>query len=432
MGTLPSGMRVFVPGTVPGDEVEAELVERRASHARARSLRLLEAGQERVETRCPHVERCGGCHLQQLSAAGQLQIKETAFYQALERIGGIPRETIADALGILPSPQPFRYRIRCRLHVARGELGYRGRRSHALEPLEECHLLVPALEALALRLRDHLQAHPLRHLAAVEICVGHDGAGALSLEPVPTAPPGWAKRADELLDVEGVQGVVVPLLPAPVAARPHRSPPPGPRRLPPTVLGDPVVARDAPSAPGVRLLGRPDAFAQANAAANESLVSTAVEALEVQEGEEILELFCGAGNFTFALAARGAQVTAVELEGVSIDLARRAYAATPPSGTGRIRFISGDAGQVVEGFAQEGRHFDRLLLDPPRAGAKELVATLAKLRPKRIAYVSCDPATLARDLRTLGAAGYVPVFARPVDMFPQTSHVEGVVVLEPA
>lgn len=426
VASTPAGKRLFVPGTVPGDRVEVETVERRAQHDRGRVLRVLEAGPARVEPRCVHADRCGGCQLQQLAYEGQLAAKEEAFYDALARLGGWPRERIPDARPIVPSPQPFGYRIRCRLAVQGDELGYLGRRSHELVPLQACHLLVPALEALALRLRDALRERPIRHLAAVELCVGDDGRGAACLEPRPGAPSSWARRAGQLLEVEGLHGVVA-LAPR-VRERQRRTGPPGRAGQPPTIFGEPVVSREAPWAPGVRLLGRPDVFAQANAAANEALVAVAVEGLDAREGDEVLELFCGAGNFTFALATRGARVTAVEMEGASIDLARRAHLAA--GGEGRVRFISGDAGRVAEGFAQEGRRFDRLLLDPPRAGARGVLEAVAALGPRRIAYVSCDPATLARDLRILSEAGYRPRLACPVDMFPQTYHVEGVVVLE--
>lgn len=432
VGTSPSGKRIFVPLTAAEDLVEVEVMESRPSFDRGKVLQLLEPGPDRVEPRCVHAARCGGCQLQQVSAEGQLRAKEEAFYRALSRLGGLSREDIADARGIVASPRPFRYRIRCRLRVDVRSLGYLGRRTHSLEPLKECHLLVPELEALALRIRDHLREEPMRHLAVVELCVGDDGAGAASLQPTDDAPSTWCRLAGELLRVDGLRGVVAL---APLAAAPRGRLLPGSRRPAPALFGDPVVARDAPLAPGVRLLGRPDVFAQANAAANEALVSMAVGVLGIRKGDEVLELFCGAGNFTFALAAMGARVTAVEMEGASIDLARRAFA-TPSasalvgSAGGGIRFISGDAARVVEGFAQEGRRFDLVLLDPPRAGALGLMAPLGRLGPRRIAYVSCDPATLARDARALRSVGYEPTFACPADMFPQTHHVEGVVVFE--
>ncbi len=474
VGTLPSGMKVFVPLVAVGDRVEVELVEERAQHARARVLQLIEAGADRVETRCRHAATCGGCQLQQLGIDAQRRAKEEAFYEALARLGGCPREAIPDARPILASPDDFHYRIRCRLHVRGMEIGYLRRGSHDLERLEECGLLAPALETLAFRLIDRLRQRPIAHLSAIDLCVGDDGGGAASLEPGAGAGHGWARRAHELLSVEGMRGLVVREPPAAVSPG-RRAAPPGVGRSAHRIFGDPVVVRAAPATTAMRLFGRPDVFAQANGGANDRLVSAAVDGLGLLPGDEVLELFCGAGNFSFALAARGASVTAVESEGEALDLARSAEvpnatarrraaagaargaggpqltetsswgqgsaaaaaavdslpgAGVAEASPGRIRFIAGDAAQVVAGFAAEGRRFDHILLDPPRIGAKGLAADLARLAPRRIAYVSCDPATLARDVGALRRHGYAPRSAQPVDMFPQTFHVEGIVILE--
>ena len=428
VATLPSGRRVFVPGAAPGDRVEIGEVEERGQHARAKLLKILEPSPQRVAPPCPHAERCGGCQLQHLSIEAQRSAKEEAFYAALERIGGLSRAEIRDARPIVASPGSFGYRIRCRLHVRGGRVGYLRRGSHELEAISACGLLAPALERLALEVAAAIGRRPIPGLLDVDVCIGGDGAGAIALHPDPRAPAGWGDKAPKILDgIEGLQGIVVLPPPAPPAAKGRRAPPPGLGGPAPKIFGDPVVAREAPLAPGVSLLGRPDVFAQANAAGNEALVRAAIEGLGLAGGEQVLELFCGAGNFTFALAARSAHVTAVELEGASLDLARRAAAQARVEG---VRFVAGDAAKVVAGFAAEGRRFDACLLDPPRAGARGVVELLGRLEPARIAYVSCDPATLARDLGALRAAGYEARIAVPVDMFPQTFHVEGVVILE--
>ncbi|HLV60390.1 MAG TPA: TRAM domain-containing protein [Fredinandcohnia sp.] len=413
IGTLATGKRVFVPETAPGDWVEIEVFERRARFDRGRVVRLLEAGPERVTPPCAHARACGGCQLQHLSVAGQAAAKERIFYETLARLGGIARDAVPDARPIELAPAAFRYRIRCRLQAGPDGLGYFRRRTHERVAIESCLLLAPPLEALALRLGDRLRTTPIPHLAAVELCIGRDGRGAVALAPRPGAPSRWAQGAERLLEVEGVEGVVV------LPAREGR---------PPRIFGDPVVAWGAPMAPGISLLLRPDVFAQANAAANERLVEAAVAALAPAPGEEVLEFYAGAGNFTFALAHRGARVTAVEVEGVAIDLARRA--AGPLAD--RIDFVAAPAHRAVERFVREGRRFDAVLLDPPRTGAKEIVAGLLALRPRRIAYVSCDPATLARDLRGLVDGGYHVRLAQPFDLFPQTYHLEGLVLLEAA
>ncbi|AKU90820.1 23S rRNA (Uracil-5-) -methyltransferase RumA [Vulgatibacter incomptus] len=217
VGTLESGKRIFVPLTAPGDLVDVQLVSDGAQHARGTISRVVEAGANRVEPRCAHAAACGGCQLQQLSGEAQLRAKEQAFYEALARLGDCPRDAIEDARPIVASPLAFRYRIRCRLNFSKGELGHLRRGTHELEALRECHLLVPELEALALRVAAHLRARPIKHLSAVEICVGEDGSGAAALEPTTEAPPSWGERAGELLSIEGLRGVVVlPAAGAPV------------------------------------------------------------------------------------------------------------------------------------------------------------------------------------------------------------------------
>jgi 23S rRNA (uracil1939-C5)-methyltransferase len=144
------------------------------------------------------------------------------------------------------------------------------------------------------------------------------------------------------------------------------------------------------------------------------------------EGEEVLELFCGAGNFTGPLAARARSVSAVELQGPALDLARADAAEAPYPG---LRFFAGDALKLGHALAREGRRFGAVLLDPPREGAKGIGPLLRELAAPRAVYVSCDPATLARDLKACTAAGYRVAAVQPVDMFPQTHHVEGVALL---
>lgn len=431
VGTLPSGKKVFVPLAAPGDLVRLEVTEDRGRVARGRIVELVEAGPERVAMPCPHAPVCGGCQVQQVSAAGQLAAKEASFYDALERTGGVPRSEIPRALPIVSSPQPFRYRSRCRLHAEGSALGYRARRAKDLVAIATCPLLEEPLKALALAVIAAHREEPVPGLADVDLSVGADGAGSAAFHLATPAGKRAVRRVEAIL-------AAIPALRGALLVAPGQ---------PTRTFGEPVVRRPAPLAPGIELLSRADLFAQANAEGNERLVAAAVELLGPGPEDEAIELYSGAGNFTFALAGRVAKVTAVEEAGPSLELARRSVAAVsgrpkggheaPRPGEGgadparlasRIRFIAGDAVKVARGFAAEGRRFDLALLDPPRQGAKELPAALAALGPKRIAYVSCDPLTLARDVKAL-APHYRVAAARPVDMFPQTYHVEGVVLL---
>lgn len=414
VGSLPEGKRIFVPFTAPGDAIVAEVVEERRRFARGRLAELREAGAGRVAPPCPHFGGCGGCQLQHLAEDVQAEAKERAFYEALARIGKVDRAAIGEARPLRSVGTGFAYRIRCRLHVRGDRLGYLRQGSHRLEAIETCALLAPALQRHVDAVRRWIGSRPQPWLSAVELCVGAEGEGAAALLPREGAPADWAEGAEELLTL-GLVGV--------------RVDPWGARRD----FGAPVVSWPAPLAPQASLYLRPELFAQAHAEGNRILVEEAVSAvLGDRSTAEVLELCAGAGNFSFALASGGARVTAVEVEGGALELAQRSAKEAKDELAGRLRFVAGDAAEVVSRFAgqAERQPFDTVLLDPPRTGAKELMPELLRLRPARIVYVSCDPATLARDLGVLVEGGYRITRAEPFDLFPQTRHVEAIVTLE--
>jgi 23S rRNA (uracil1939-C5)-methyltransferase len=419
-GVARDGARpVFVPFTAPGDRVEAE-VPGGDGAAHASLLRVLEPGPERVEPPCPHFgpageaapERgCGGCEWLHLAYPLQLRQKERGLAEALRRIGRLELASLPLAPA-LPSPSPLRYRSRAKLHLDRasGRLAFFRRRSHEPVPLRECHLLEPGLEALRAALGPALRA---ARLAPSEVALewsAHEGRGSALLRGT-DAGEGTRRRAAELL-------AAVPALAGVLLEAEGR---------PPAAVGDPVLRHER--VPGVPARGlarsRPDVFQQANRAANARLVELALELLR-PDGEDVLELFCGAGNFTGPLAARARSAWAVEGQGPALELARRDLAG------GTARFFAGDARALAGAFAREGRRFGAVLLDPPREGLKGLGPLLRELAAPRAVYVSCDPATFARDLRGAVEAGYRVASVRAVDLFPQTHHVEAVGLLERA
>jgi 23S rRNA (uracil1939-C5)-methyltransferase len=339
--------------------------------------------------------------------------KERAFAETLRRIGRVD----PDACGlrpILPSPAPLRYRARAKLHLDRatGRLGFFRRRSHAPVSIAECHLLAPGLEALRAALGPALGRARLspREVSLEWSDAQGRGSALLALDPAPAA----RDRAEALLaDVPGLAGIVL---------RGEAGPP--------VLVGAPVLRLErVPGRPEAGLQRtRPDVFQQANRAANAVLVETALGLLR-PGGEDVLELHCGAGNLTAPLAACARSVAAVEAQGPALDLAREDLA-----GAGNVRFFAGDALKLALALARErgpsARRFGAVLLDPPREGARGIGPALRELGAARAVYVSCDPATLARDVRACVEAGYRVAAAQPVDMFPQTHHVEGIVLLE--
>jgi 23S rRNA (uracil1939-C5)-methyltransferase len=322
-----------------------------------------------------------------------------------------------DACGLLPilaSPSPLRYRARAKLHLDRasGRLAFFRRRSHSPVPLRECHLLAPGLDALREAVGPALGEARLSPREVTLEWSDEEGRGSalLALDPTPAA----RERAEALLAaVPRLAGVVL-------RGDDGRA----------ALAGAPVLrlAR-VPGRPAAgRQRSRPDVFQQANRGANALLVEAALALLR-PEGEDVLELHCGAGNFTAPLAARAGAVAAVEAQGPALDLAREDLA-----GAANVRFFAGDALKLARALARErgpaARRFGAVLLDPPREGAKGIGPALRELGAPRAVYVSCDPATLARDARGCVEAGYRVAAVQPVDMFPQTHHVECVILLE--
>lgn len=407
---------VFVPYTAPGDHVVAE-VPPGEGPAHATLVEVTAGGPARVDAPCRHFGACGGCEWLHVAYPAQLAAKERALAGVLRRIGRLDPAEL-DLRPIVPSPSPLRYRTRAKFHHDResGRLVFFQRRSHVPVLVAECHLLVPALDALRETVGPALSAArvPAREVALEWSEAQGKGSALLRVPEVTTAARARAEAF--LAAMPALSGVVLQA-----------------EEGPPVAVGDPVLRQ--PRVPGDPAAGlqrsRPDVFQQANRGANALLVRAAVDLLQ-PEGAEVLELHCGAGNFTGTLAPRARQVSAVEVQGPALELARADEAER--EGPGQVRFFAGDALKLALAFAREhgpgARRFDRLLLDPPREGAKGIGPALRALEAPRAVYVSCDPATLARDVRGCVEAGYRVGAIVPVDMFPQTHHVEAVVLLE--
>jgi 23S rRNA (uracil1939-C5)-methyltransferase len=412
------GRTVFVPFTAPGDRVVAEVAPGEGV-AHAALVEVLDPGPDRITSPCRHFgpapgDRCGGCEWLHLSYAVQLEAKARAFVETLRRVGRLEPGSYP-LRPIVASPSPLRYRSRAKFHLDRraGRLVFFQRRSHEAVLVESCHLLEPELDALRGEVGPALARVKLEAREVLLEWSRHDAAGAAWIQ-LGSIGQATRTRAETLLrDVPALRGIVLTAEGAPVA-----------------IEGDPLLRLERrPGSPDAGLQrSRPDVFQQANRGGNARLVELAVELLEPR-GKDVLELFCGAGNFTGPLAESGARsVAAVERQGPSLDLARRDL-------EGRnVRFFAGDALALARAFARErgpeARRFGRALLDPPREGARGVGPALRDLGVPRVVYVSCDPATLARDVRELVQCGYRLAAVQPVDMFPQTHHVEAVVLLE--
>jgi 23S rRNA (uracil1939-C5)-methyltransferase len=394
----------FVPETAPGELVEVEATRQHRRHREARVLRILRPSPERVAPPCPHFGSCGGCQWQHLSAAAQLEAKLGALTEALVRLGKVPREQLQGRVSAVAAPEQFGYRRRCRFSVdGRGRLCFHQRGGAELVAIDRCDLLSPALQQLSRALEKALAAQPVRGLTHLELCetAGRSAAEAV-LEPGAFTAEARACLASWLAPPVALAGVVV-----------HEG-----DRVP-AELGDPQLAEPP-------LLLRPDVFAQPSRAGGDLLRTKVLAAAEVRPADRVLELYCGSGNFTFALAEGAGEVCAIEQDGHALRLARLAL---PAALAPRVTFLEGDAAALAPRWSRD-LGFELAVLDPPRAGARPLLEPLARSVRRRIVYVSCDPATLARDVATLAPLGFDLTSAVVLDLFPQTYHLETVATLD--
>ncbi len=371
---LPDGLALFVPLSAPGDRVRVRIVERQRRFARAEISEILEAGPKRCPARCPVFGRCGGCTWQHLEYSVQLRAKQEILREALVRIGGWK---LPDELVFTPSPDPYGYRIRARLLAGRAGIGYRQRASHSLCAIESCPILVPSLDAEVARLgasREILTE--LESELEWELVAGREGqVRSRPLEPLDS---------------------------------PHASEPPGGIAL--TAGGDSLQVSVG-------------TFVQANGSLHAALHAAVLGS--AGHGRRALELHAGAGFFTLALARRFAQLDAVEASpGAVADLRANLSAA----GLSHVSVIEGDAEKVLQLGVRSAPEL--IVLDPPRAGLSPGgLQSLADLSAPRVVYLSCDPATLARDSARFREHGYALESVQGFDLFPQTSHVEALAVL---
>lgn len=397
VGRAEDGRVVFVAGGAPGDQLRVVVDEAKRDYARASIEEILAAGASRVAPRCPLVGRCGGCQWQSVAIEAQRAAKQEILARALGRIGV--------ALEPLLTPgEPFGYRTRARYTVGGDQgdsprnsvsggtaIGFQEHRSHRVVDVDSCALLAPALDGAMAKARRALEGK-LAAGGTISGLLGRDGAVHLAI----TGAKDAAVAAARALVAEGhAAGVIVDGL---------------------AIGSREIDASDEGEAP---FHAAADGFAQASREGNRALRSL-VFGMAHAEGLRVLELHAGDGNFTRDLAARAASVLAIEGDANAVARLRR----NVPRAQARAEPVE----RAAERLARDGERFDLALIDPPRAGALAIVPALARLAA-RLVYVSCDPMTLARDLRALADAGLVPMRAAAVDMMPHTYHVECVVEL---
>lgn len=406
------GKAVFIDGALPGETVEFVYTWRRRSHDEGRVVRVLEASPQRVEPRCPHAEVCGGCSLQHLDPVAQIEAKQALLLENLARLGKV------EPARVLPPLQGpvWGYRRKARLGARwvakKGKVlvGFREKRDRRIADLSRCEVLDPAVGQRIAALSHLVGSLGIADaVPQIEVAVG-DAAAALVFRVLrePTR-----EDRERLVAFGKETGLRILLQPG------------GPETVTPLwPEAPPDLCYRLPEAGGIELHFLPTDFTQVNAAINRAMVARALELLALDGSERVLDLFCGLGNFTLPIARQAREVTGVEGEP---GLVARARENAERNGLGNLRFHVANLmdEEELEQAPWLRETFDRILLDPPRSGAKEVTPRLGDLGAARILYVSCHPATLARDAGILvHELGYRLEAAGVMDMFPHTAHVE--------
>ena len=399
------GLAVFAAGALPGDRVLAEITEDKGRFATAQVLELLERSPDRVEADCPNAGNCGGCALRCLKYEAQLRWKENFVRGALQRIGGFEDPNVQPIRGM---DHPYDYRNKVEFAVEKGgRIGYYAAGSHTLCDYHGCRIAFPEAIAMA----DAFASHPVKGVKQMIFRRGSSGQTMAvivsdkqklsNLEELIYALDDAAEDLRSVVWVDGAKSTV--LAGAPIIEDTIT-----------TILSTIKVEVGAQS------------FYQVNPQQTSVLYSLAQQYADLSGSESVLDLYCGAGSIGLSMAGHCRRVIGVESVKPAVIAANRNAVI---NGIVNAEFLCGKAEEVVPQKLQ-GVKADVVVLDPPRAGCKpELLDTVAQIAPKRIVYVSCNPATLARDLKILGEKGYRLKECTPVDMFPFTLGIESVSVL---
>jgi 23S rRNA (uracil1939-C5)-methyltransferase len=370
---------VFVPFTVDGDEARVLITDVRKRFVRGRLEKLLKPSPNRIEPRCRYYARCGGCQYQHIRYDHELQLKGQQVVDAFVRIGKV---ALPPSTPVIPSPETFQYRCKADYHVRVSPneppvIGFMDVSDKRIIDIDHCEIVDETINEACLAFRRDL------------------GTGRIKTP--------WDRQTIWSADADGEKVDVV---------TDFRRP----RFVTRTVKGQNLTAPYR-------------GFFQANASLLPLLVDDVLKLCALTGRETLVDAYCGSGLFSLFLAPTARRVYGIETDGEAIHCARRNHR---QAGLPNAVFIRGDAGEILhKDFAETQRHIDVLILDPPRTGCDPaLLSGLVKLKPGRIVYISCNPATQARDIRHLLNHGFTLISLKPYDMFPLTAHVEVVALLE--
>lgn len=389
IGRLPDGKVVFVPYAIPGEVVQIRLVEDKPRHARAELVQVVQTAPERVIPRCRHFSYCGGCHYQHISYHQQLQAKAAILKEQLERMGGL---AAVPTVEIMPSPQPWYYRNNVQFHLTpEGKLGYQ--RAHTNQPfaIQECHLPETALNDLW----PLIDAEPMPGLETISLRTGTDNEMMIILESDDAQPIDFSIEdlPVSVVQVSGFGNIVL-------AGSDH--------------ITMEVLSRSFQVSA--------NSFFQVNTQQAVEMVGTLLKHLTLKADQTVVDAYCGVGLFSTFLAEKVKRLVGIEISPEACE-----DYTTNLDDFDNIELYEASVEDVLNSVNFQA---DILVLDPPRSGlgTKAVQGVLAQ-GARQLAYISCDPATLARDAKQLAAGGYKLDKVTMFDMFPQTYHVETIALM---
>lgn len=425
------GEAVFVPGTAPGDEARVRIVKDCGRYAFGILDELLTPSPDRIPVDCPVAGPCGGCSLRHLDYAAELRAKQESVLDAFRRIGGLE----VPVLDILPSPDADRYRNKVQFPVGIDKngvpcIGFYAGRTHRIVPCPDCKLQPSVLNEIGNALCAFFAQQGIRpydeqsgkglvrhiflrrgaHSGQIMVCLVCTRAKLPHAEQLCTALRGqFPAISTILLNVNAKNTNVI------LGSENH-------------ILYGPGYIEDTLCGVPVRL--GPLSFYQVNTLAAERLYGVAAQYAQLTPGDTLLDLYCGMGTIGLSMAEQCRELIGVEIVPEAIESAKANAARMGEAVAAKSRFFCADAGQAATQLAAEGLHPDIVMLDPPRKGCDEAtLSAVVRMAPRRVVYVSCNPATAARDAAWLEKNGYHTEKVQPVDLFPRTKHCECVIAL---
>ena len=388
------GKAVMVAGAVASDKLSVEIVSERRDYAVAKIREIVSASADRRIAPCPYLPRCGGCDWQHIDYGAQVRFKGEVVARELGHALNIEIDPVRL---VEPAPAEFGYRSRIRLRVgAKGVLGFYEAGSNTIVEIDSC-----MVAEAGIRMPLHLARSLGKRVEEIEVV--RDGAREVQVAHLKKpATEEEIRRAGNVLESDAeIAGIVL-------RAGAHRA-----------TVGDPTISIELE--PGLSIDVDADLFSQVNRAQNQNLVASVMEMAAIHESRAVLDLYCGAGNFSLPASQRGARVTGVDADAGAIAAALRNAARL---NFRDAQFIAMKASATADFLHRARYRPDVIILDPPRTGALDMMDPIIKLRAPSVIYVSCDVTTLARDLRVLAGAGYKINRVRGFDFFPNTHHVE--------